>query len=417
LSILDKFAPVAALYNELDSTGFNPFNVAFDAVLSPTEARLKNQQILLLGTNNYLGLTYDPDVIARAVEATRRFGTGTTGSRIANGSYDGHNQLERSLADFYGRKHAMVFSTGYQANLSILSTLAGKNDHLILDADSHASIYDGSSLGRAQVTRFRHNSPDDLANRLRRLADTPGDKIIVVEGIYSMLGDTAPLREFVAVKREWGAYLVVDEAHSLGVLGATGRGLAEAAGVEADVDFIVGTFSKSLGGVGGFCVSDIEGFDILRVVSRPYMFTASLPPGVIAAAAEALHQLRMRPALRRQLMDNAERLYAGLANLGFSLGPEPSPVVSAIMPDPETAFTFWTQLLKAGLYTNVSLPPATPKGLALLRSSVSAAHTSAQIDHALALFAEVGRALNLIPSASGSAAKNVPQVPQRQDAE
>jgi 8-amino-7-oxononanoate synthase len=412
---------MAALYNELDSTGFNPFNVAFDTVLSPTEARFKNRQVLLLGTNNYLGFTYDPAVVAKAVEATERFGTGTTGSRVANGSYDGHKRLEHSLADFYGRKHAMVFSTGYQANLGILSTLAGKNDHLILDADCHASIYDGSVLGRAQVTRFRHNNPDDLANRLRRLADMPGDKIIVVEGIYSMLGDTAPLREFAAVKREWGAYLVVDEAHSLGVLGETGRGLAEAAAVEADVDFIVGTFSKSLGGVGGFCVSDIDGFDILRVVSRPYMFTASLPPGVVAAATEALHQLRTRPALRRQLMDNAERLYAGLADLGFSLGPEPSPVVSAVMPDPETAFAFWTQLLEAGLYTNVSLPPATPKGLALLRSSVSAAHTREQIDHALVLFAQVGRALDIIPPASrsargGSSLEEVGQVPQRQDA-
>lgn len=403
MSLLDKFAPLAAQYSRLESTGFNPFNVAFDQVLSPTEARIKSQRVLLLGTNNYLGLTHDPVVIAKAIEAIERFGTGTTGSRIASGTYGGHKRLEGALADFYGRKHAMVFSTGYQTNVGILSTLAGKNDHLILDADSHASIYDGSHLGPAQVTRFRHNNPDDLAKRLRRLADMPGDKIIVVEGIYSMLGDSAPLREFAEVKRAWGAYLVVDEAHSLGVLGETGRGLAEAEGVEADVDFIVGTFSKSLGGVGGFCVSNIDGFEILRVVSRPYMFTASLPPGVIAATMEALHQLRTRPALRRQLITNAERLYAGLADLGFNLGPEPSPVVSALMPDPETAFAFWTKLLEAGLYTNVILPPATPRGLALLRTSVSAAHTREQIDHALALFAQVGRDMGVIPLAQAQA--------------
>ncbi len=399
MSLLDKFAPMMAVYDRLESTGTNPFNITFDRVLSPTEARLKDRPILLLGTNNYLGLTYDPNVIAKAVEATENFGTGTTGSRIANGSYGGHRQLEQALADFYGRKHAMVFSTGYQANVGMLSTLAGKTDHLILDADCHASIYDGSRLGHAQVTRFRHNDPDDLDNRLRRLADMPGDKVIVVEGIYSMLGDSAPLREFAEVKRKWGAALVVDEAHSLGVLGETGRGLAQAQGVEADVDFTVGTFSKSLGGVGGFCVSDIDGFDILRVASRPYMFTASLPPGVIAAALEALRQLRTRPALRRQLNDNAQRLYAGLADLGFNLGPEPNPVVSALMPDAETAFAFWAQLLDAGLYTNVSLPPATPKGLALLRSSVSAVHTREQIDHALGLFAQVGRAMDIIPAA------------------
>jgi 8-amino-7-oxononanoate synthase len=399
MSLFDKFAPLAAAYNRLESTKSNPFNVTFDRVLSPTEAKIGNRLILLLGTNNYLGLTFDAAVIAKSVEAVENFGTGTTGSRIANGSYDGHNQLERGLADFYGRKHAMVFSTGYQANVGILSTLAGKNDHLLLDADCHASIYDGSRLGHAQVTRFRHNDPNDLANRLRRLADTPGDKVVVLEGIYSMLGDTAPLREFAEVKREWGAYLVVDEAHSLGVLGGTGRGLAEAEDVETDVDFVVGTFSKSLGGVGGFCVSDIDDFDILRVASRPYMFTASLPPGVIAGVMEALHQVRTRPALRHRLIDNARRFYFGLSELGFSLGPEPSPVVSALMPDPETAFAFWSQLLEAGLYTNVSLPPATPKGLALLRSSVSAAHTPAQIDYALALFADVGRAMNVIPLA------------------
>ena len=398
MSLFDKFAPLTAAYNRLEATKSNPFSVTFEQILSPTEARIGNRVILLLGTNNYLGLTYDPAVIAKSVEAIESFGTGTTGSRIANGSYDGHRQLERELAAFYGCKHGMVFSTGYQANVGILSTLAGKNDHLLLDADCHASIYDGSRLGQAQVTRFRHNDPDDLAVRLGRLADAPGDKVIVVEGIYSMLGDVAPLREFAQVKREFGAYLVVDEAHSLGVLGENGRGLAEAQGVEADVDFVVGTFSKSLGGVGGFCVSDIDGFDILRVASRPYMFTASLPPGVIAGVQEALRQLRARPDLRHRLIENARRFYFGLSDLGFDLGPVPNPVVSAVMPDPETAFSFWSQLLEAGLYTNVSLPPATPKGLALLRSSVSAAHTPEQIDHALALFADVGRALNVIPA-------------------
>src|SRR5260370_2214646 len=367
MSLFDKFASLAAAYNRLESTISNRFNVTFDRVLSPTEAKIGNRLILLLGTNNYLGLTYDSAVIAKSVEAIENFGTGTTGSRIANGSYDGHNQLERGLADFYGRKHAMVFSTGYQANVGILSTLAGKNDHLLLDADCHASIFFGSRLGHAQVTRFRHNDPNDLANRLRRLADTPGDKVIGLEGIYSMLCDTAPSREFAEGKREWGAYLVVDEAHSLGVLGETGRGLAEAEDVETDVDFVVGTFSKSLGGVAGFCVSDIDDFTILLVAIRPYMFTASLPPGVIARAMEALHQVRTRPALRHRLIDNARRFYFGLSELGFSLGPEPSPVVSALMPDPETAFAFWSPLLEAGLYPNVSLPPANPNALARLR--------------------------------------------------
>ena len=404
MALFDKYAPVAALYHQLETGGANPFNVQFEEVLSPTEAILAGRKTLLLGTNNYLGLTYDPAVIEAANAATSASGSGTTGSRIANGSYSGHAKLEAALADFYDRKQGMVFSTGYQANLGIISALAGKGDHLLLDADSHASIYDASRLGYAQVTRFRHNSPDDLATRLRRLKDEPGEKIVIVEGIYSMLGDTAPLKEFAAVKREYGAYLVVDEAHSLGVLGATGRGLAEQAGVEADCDFIVGTFSKSLAGVGGFAVTDMEGAEILRVVSRPYMFSASLPPSVIAATEAALHQLRTRPALRRRLNENALRLYRGLEALGFELGPEPSPVVSAIMPSPEAAFGLWAALLKAGLYTNVSLPPATPRGLALLRSSVSAAHSPAQIDHAIALFAETGKGLGLLAGEGALAA-------------
>jgi 8-amino-7-oxononanoate synthase len=403
MSLFDKFGALAAQVAAAEQAATNPFSVVLEHVLSPTEAMIKGRRTLLLGTNNYLGLTYDPDVIAKSAEAVREYGTGTTGSRIANGSYDGHQRLERELAAFYGRRHAMVFSTGYQANLGIISTLAGKNDHLLLDADCHASIYDGAKLGHAQVTRFRHNSPEDLAQRLRRLADLPGDKIIVVEGIYSMLGDSAPLQEFAAVSRESGAYLMVDEAHSLGVLGQTGRGLAEAAGVEADVDFILGTFSKSLGGVGGYCVSDLEGFDILRVSCRPYMFTASPPPGNIAGTLEALRQLQARPALRQQLNDRGRQFHAGLAALGFDLGPEPSPVVSVILSEPQAAIEFWKRLLDAGLYTNVSLPPATPKSLSLLRSSVSAAHSAEQIDHALGLFAEVGQMMGLISVAPKAA--------------
>jgi 8-amino-7-oxononanoate synthase len=372
--------------------------VRFDAVLSPTEGMWNGQRTILLGTNNYLGLTFDADCIERAVEATRGQGTGTTGSRVANGTYDGHKRLEEALADFYGRQHAMVFSTGYQANLGVLSTLVGRGDHLMLDADSHASIYDGSRLGMAEVIRFRHNNPDDLYKRLRRLEGVPGDRLIVVEGIYSMLGDTAPLKEIAAVKRETGAYLLVDEAHSLGVLGRTGRGLAEAAGVEADVDFIVGTFSKSLGSVGGFCVSDSPDFDLLRIVCRPYMFTASLPPGVMASTLEALKKLQAEPALRINLMRNATRLYDGLTAMGFETGPEANPIIAVTMPDQTTAGVFWKMLLDAGLYINLAVPPATPANASLLRTSISAAHSIQQIDQALEIFADVGRKLGFVPS-------------------
>jgi 8-amino-7-oxononanoate synthase len=396
MTILAKHHGYKAPYDALRARGIDPFNVRFDSVISPTEGILDGRPTILLGTNNYLGLTFDPDCIEKAVEATKAEGTGTTGSRIANGSYDGHLKLEKSLADFYGRRHGMVFTTGYQANLGVLSTLVGRGDHLMLDADSHASIYDGSRLGGAEVIRFRHNNPDDLYKRLRRLEGQPGDRLIVVEGIYSMLGDTAPLKEIAHVKRETGAYLLVDEAHSMGVLGETGRGLAEAVGVEADVDFIVGTFSKSLGSVGGFIVSDTPDFDIMRIVCRPYMFTASLPPGVIASTLEALHKMRTIPALRANLMRNAHHLHAGLGALGFETGPEANPIVAVVMPSQEIAVAFWKMLLESGLYLNLALPPATPTNAPLLRTSVSAAHTAEQIDTALDIFGQVGRALGLL---------------------
>lgn len=395
MSLLSHLAPLREAYDRLTLSGGDPFAVRFDAIASPTEGVLRGRSVLLLGTNNYLGLTFDPSCVAAAAEALERQGTGTTGSRIANGTYGGHRALEDSLARFYGRRSAMVFSTGYQANLGMLSSLVGPDDHIVIDADSHASIYDGVKLSRASVTRFRHNDPDDLARRLSRLPPT-GNKLIVVEGIYSMLGDTAPLAEIAALKREHAAYLLVDEAHSMGVLGENGRGLAEQAGVEADVDFVVGTFSKSLGAVGGFCVSDMPDFELLRLASRPYMFTASLPPAVIASVAAALEKMQRDPGLRRLLLDNAHHLHGALSAAGFAVGPEPTPIISVQLPSPELAIAFWNRLIEDGIYINLALPPATPRSIALLRSSVSAAHTREQLDRAVGAFVAIGTELGVI---------------------
>jgi len=393
--MLDKFRALRAEHAAVSAAGRDPFGVTFDAVLSATEAVLDGRRVLLLGTNNYLGLTFDPASIEASVAATRAQGTGTTGSRIANGTYDGHAALERRLARFLGRRSAMVFTTGYQANLGALSALAGRGDHLLLDADSHASIYDGARLAGAQVTRFRHNDPDDLRRRLRHLASQPGEKLIVVEGIYSMLGDTAPLREMVAAKREAGAWLLLDEAHSLGVLGENGRGLAEAEGVEPEIDFVVGTFSKSLGAIGGFLASDLDGFDALRLSARAYMFTASLPPSTVASVTQAIDAMEANPHLRDRLRRNGQQLHAGLAAAGFALGAMPSPIVSLPMPDRETAVMFWNHLLAEGVYANLALGPATPGGRPLLRMSVSAVLTPAQIEAAVTAIARVGRSLGL----------------------
>jgi len=396
MGLFDKHLAYRDAYNAIRQAGADPFSVRFDAVVSPTEGVIDGKRTILLGTNNYLGLTFDEQAIASSVKAVQERGTGTTGSRIANGSFEAHVELEEALAKFYKRKHAMVFTTGYQANLGVLSTLVGRGDHLILDADSHASIYDGARLGHAEVIRFRHNDPEDLYKRLRRMKDVPGERLIVVEGIYSMIGDTAPLKEIAAVKRELGGYLLVDEAHSMGVLGEHGRGLAELAGVEEDVDFIVGTFSKSLGAIGGFCVSDMDDFDVMRVTCRPYMFTASLPPAVVSSTVTALRRLEEQPELRHKLMANARRLYDGLSGMGYITGPTSSPIVAITMPDTERAIGMWNALLQNGVYLNLALPPATPDSRPLLRTSVSAAHSFEQIDQVLAVFAEIGAAMGLI---------------------
>jgi 8-amino-7-oxononanoate synthase len=389
MGLFDKFNALAAARRDLSTLGIDPFGVEIERIVSPTEGIIRGRPTILAGTNNYLGLTFHPDCVAAAHRALDAEGTGTTGSRMANGTYASHRRLEQELAAFYGMRDAIVFTTGYQANLGMLSGLTGPGDVVVLDADCHASIYDGCRLGGAEVIRFRHNSADDLAKRMRRLGPRAADALVIVEGIYSMLGDRAPLAEIVAVKREFGGYLLVDEAHSLGVLGERGRGLVEATGVLGETDFVVGTFSKSLGGAGGFCVSDHAALDLVRYSSRPYIFTASPSPATIASTRAALTLLAAGRDLRARLRANCERLHAGLAALGYRLGADPSAVVAVVLGDKRTALRFWNELLARGVYVNLMLPPATPDDSSLVRCSVSAAHTSAQIDAVCAAFAEL----------------------------
>jgi 8-amino-7-oxononanoate synthase len=391
-----EFQELIRAHAAVKAIGADPFGVTMERVVSPTEAIVEGRPTILVGTNNYLGLTFEPSCVAAAADALETQGTGTTGSRIANGNYGGHAGLEEALARFYGRRSAMVFTTGYQANLGIISTIAGAKDYLIIDADSHASIYDACKMTSATVIRFKHNDPADLDKRLQRLAGTAGNKIIVVEGIYSMLGDQAPLAEMAAIKRKHGAYLVVDEAHSMGVLGDNGRGLAEVAGVEADVDFVVGTFSKSLGAIGGFCVSDHPDFDILRIRCRPYMFTASLPPSIVASVTAALAVIERRPELRTRLWANINTLYDGLKRHGLLLGPQKGPVVAVHLPSPEMAVAAWQALLQSGVYVNLALPPATPNGASLLRCSVCAAHSRHQLERVIETITEVAYQIGVL---------------------
>ncbi len=380
------------------STGVtDPFGLVMEKVESPTVAICNGRRTILLGTYNYMGMTFDPDVIAAGKKALDEFGSGTTGSRVLNGTYQGHRECEDALKDFYAMDHAMVFSTGYQANLGIISTIAGKDDYIILDIDSHASIYDGCKMGDAQIVPFRHNDLDALEKRLKRVPEGAG-KLVILEGVYSMLGDVAPLAEMVPLAKKHGAMVLVDEAHSMGFIGPNGRGVAEEQGVIDDCDFIIGTFSKSVGTVGGFCVSNHPKFEILRLVSRPYVFTASLPPSVVATAATSIRKLQGARDKREHLWENSKRLHAGLKQLGFMLGTEEpqSAIIAVIMPDLEMGAAMWEALLDQGLYVNLARPPATPAGMTLLRCSLCAEHTGEQVGEILAMFAAAGRATGVI---------------------
>jgi 7-keto-8-aminopelargonate synthetase-like enzyme len=389
IDLLEKHRAISERHERMLSLGANAVGLTNDRILSPTRAIIQGRETILAGTNNYMGITFEPDCIAAGQEALKLHGTGTTGSRIANGSYALHRELERELASFLNRKHCIMFTTGYQANLGMLAGLAGPKDTIYLDADSHSSIYDGCTLSGAKLVRFRHNDASDLDRRLARSEDE-GGRLVVLEGIYSMMGDRAPLADFVAVKKKHGFQLLVDEAHSFGVLGPNGRGLADEAHLEDEVDFVVGTFSKSIGAIGGFGAGNHPLFDTLRFASRPYMFTASPSPATVATSLAAVRKLRAEPERRKRLANNSARLFNGFKSLGLTLGcDEVSPVVAVNCPDEISTIAMWNALLKAGVYVNIALPPGTPGKQCLLRCSVSAAHTAEDIDRIIALFGEV----------------------------
>ena len=393
MSLLDKLDAVSSARKTLLPEGLDIFGMSIEEVYSTTEAQVNGRRILFFGTNNYLGLTFAPECLEAAHKAIDTEGTGTTGSRMANGSYKGHRALEQEFADFYQRQSAIVFTTGYQANLAMISGLTGAGDVILIDGDSHASIYDGCRLSGAEIIRFRHNDMVDMEKRLRRLGEKTRSTLIIAEGIYSMLGDKAPLNEIISIKNAYNSTLLLDEAHSLGVLGKTGQGLVEETGLIDGVDFITGTFSKSLGNIGGYCVSNHPQLDQLRYVSRPYIFTASPSPVTVAATRAALKLLCNGVELRKQLWINARQLYSRLSELGYQLGPEPGPIIATILDSPQQALMLWKGLFDHGIYVNLILPPAAPDGKSLVRCSVSAAHTSEQIDYVSSIFAQLRKTI------------------------
>ena len=328
--------------------------------------------------------------MAAAREAILQYGTGTTGSRTANGTLALHEDLEREFADWYGKQHALIFSTGYQANLSVIGGLCGPDDVILIDSDSHASIYDATRQTASQVIGFRHNSPESLRKKVQRLPCGPRNRLVVVEGLYSIRGDVAPLEAIADVCRDYGAYLLVDEAHSLGTYGDNGLGCAEAQGVLDRIDFVVGTFSKSLAGIGGVCVSDHAELRALHFLARAYVFTASGSPSNVAGVRAAVRVIRQHPELRDELWANIRRFRRALQEIGYVIGSTESPIVPILTGEEDRTIALWQALLTEGLYVNLIVPPGCQRDECVLRASCSAAHTPEQLTRALEIFARAG---------------------------
>src|SRR5438309_301658 len=372
-----------------------PGLTVIEGVLGPCEVIVQGRPTLMFGSNNYLGLTKHPDVVDAARRALDDYGTGTTGSRTANGTFALHEALERDFAEWFGKRYAIIFSTGYQANLSLIGGLCGAGDVILIDSDSHASIYDATRQTAAQVIGFRHNSASSLRKKLERLPAHGRNRLVVVEGLYSIRGDVAPLGEIVDVCRAHSAYLLVDEAHSLGTYGPTGLGCAEDQGVLDDVDFVVGTFSKSLAGIGGVCVSNHTELRALHFLARAYVFTASGSPSNIASVAAAVNVVRSHPELRELLWANVHRLRQGLRELGYVIGETESPIVPILTGDETRTIALWQRLLTEGLYVNLIVPPGCPVDECVLRASCSAAQTPEHMTRALDIFGRVGAELGV----------------------
>lgn len=394
-SILARAGNFSDTFDRLSSGRSNPLDLEVEEILSPVQGVIAGKQVLLFGTNSYLGMNFRSECIHAAQEAAGRYGVGSTASRVAAGNHKLHLMLEAEVAALYGRRDAVVFSTGFMANLGVISTLAREGDAIFIDAHCHASIYDACRLSGAHVRQFRHNDAGDLA-RLLAESTVPGpNSMVVVEGVYSVWGDVGDLRNIIAVAKQNNAVVVVDEAHAMGIYGNSGRGIAELQGVEEDIDVIVGTFSKSAGVIGGYVVTSLPALRRLRFMARTYLFTASLPPPIIAAAREAVRIIASDRGPRETLWANARKLHAGLGEVGLKPCAAPGPVGSIRMPGLLAGYEFWKAALDRGVYVNLLMPPATPAGEVLLRFSVSAAHTDEHIETALSVFRDVSALLDI----------------------
>jgi 8-amino-7-oxononanoate synthase len=381
---------------EAMEAGIYPFFLPLEDT-EGTEVTINGRRTIMIGSNNYLGLTTHPKVRAAAIEAIERYGTSCTGSRFLNGTLRIHQELEQRLADFVGKDAALVFSTGMQVNLGAISALVGSKDFVIIDKDNHASIVDGCRLGTGQMKRYRHNDMNHLERVLKELPEDVG-KLVIVDGVFSMGGDIADLPNIASLCQKYDARLYVDDAHSVGVLGG-GRGTAAHFDISDQVDLIMGTFSKSFASIGGFIAGDSEIIHYIQHHARSFIFSASLPASNQMAVMAALDIMENEPEHVKRLWENGEKMQKGLEELGYNIGNTQTPIIPVIIGDLDPMILTWRLLLERGVYTNPVIPPAVPPNQTMLRTSYMATHTDEQLDRVLDEFAQTGRQLGLIPEA------------------
>jgi len=378
---------------DLMEAGFYPYFMPLDDT-EGTEVTIGDKRLIMIGSNNYLGLTTHPHVREAAIEATREFGTSCTGSRFLNGTLAWHLELEKRLAEYVEKEAALVFSTGYQVNLGTISSLIGRGDYVVTDKDDHASIVDGCRLSFGTMKRFRHNDMQDLERVLGQIPDGAG-KLVVVDGVFSMGGDIAPLPEIIPLCKKYGARLMVDDAHSIGVLGG-GKGTAVHLGVNDDIDLVMGTFSKSFASLGGFIAGAEPVIHYIQHHARSLIFSASMPPGNVAAVSAALDVMLEEPERIERVNQIGAYMREEYRKLGFNTGPSQTPIIPLIIGDQQATFLAWKLLFESGVYTNPVIPPAVPPNLSLLRTSYMATHTDEQMALVLERVAQVGKMLDLI---------------------
>ncbi|OGW19308.1 MAG: 8-amino-7-oxononanoate synthase [Nitrospirae bacterium GWC2_57_13] len=378
---------------EIMAAGFYPYFRVVESEQNP-EVIVEGKKMIMLGSNNYLGLTSHPKVKDAAVAAVKKYGSGCAGSRFLNGTLDIHVKLEEKLAAFFRKEGALTFSTGYQTNLGIISSLAGKDDVIFVDKLDHASIFDACRLSYAELKKFKHNDMTSLEYVLKENGNR--GKLVVVDGVYSMEGDIAPLPDIVTLCKKYGARLMVDDAHGVGVLGKTGRGTAEHFGLEKEVDVIMGTYSKSLASIGGFVVADEDIIHYMKHTSRPLIFSASPPPASVASVIAALEVIDSEPDRLARLWKNTHKMMKAFKEMGYDTGNSETPIIPLLMGEQDRAFMMWKILSEEGVFVNPVVPPGTQAGRCLIRTSYMATHSDEMLDRVLVILEKAGKKLGVI---------------------